>query len=241
MTLAHIFVSVLSKLRRISFEYMWVGNKSKKCYHLCNWQFIAKPKQLGGWGLRNICIFYRALATNTFWWAFMKTGIWKRVIHGKYLPQVPVSTWLRSAVNFTSFGSQTWKNILNTLPIILDRIAWTPDSRKTIIIGRDCICGLNDASLLLEDQIWEINRKQIYFLFQASRPSQNDMLGQNWATSYELDLDGNLGQEWDIYRNLLLHANIVLKDHPDELKWIGDDSFGHISVKNVYNTLSNKF
>ena len=67
------------------------------------------------------------------------------------------------------------------------------------------------------------------------------MLGQNWATSDELDLDGNLGQEWDIYRNFLLHDDIVLKVHPDELKWIGDDSFGHISVKNVYNTLSNKF
>jgi hypothetical protein len=101
MTLAHISVTVLTKLRRLSYDFLWAGNKTKKCYHLCNWQIIAKPKQLGGWGLRNIFIFYRALATNTLWRALMKPRIWQRVIKEKYLPHVPVSTWLRSAESFT--------------------------------------------------------------------------------------------------------------------------------------------
>jgi hypothetical protein len=51
LTLAHISISVLHILRRLSYDFLWSGSKSKKRYHLCNWQVLAKPKQLGGWGL----------------------------------------------------------------------------------------------------------------------------------------------------------------------------------------------
>jgi len=48
MTLAHISVTVLTKLHRLSYDFPWVGNKTKKGYHFCNWQSLAKPKQHGG-------------------------------------------------------------------------------------------------------------------------------------------------------------------------------------------------
>jgi hypothetical protein len=105
LTLAHISIFVLNVLRRLSYDFLWSRSKSKKCYHLCNWQALTKPKQLGGWGIQNIFVFYRALATNTLWRALMKPGIWHRVIKEKYFPHVPVITWLRSAEGFSSFGS----------------------------------------------------------------------------------------------------------------------------------------
>ena len=121
-------------------------------------------------------------------------------------------------MNVTLFGSQTWKNILNTLPIIFDRIVWSPGTGNAIIIGRNVISGLNEASFLLEEPIRELNKKHIFFLFQASRPSSLSLLGQNWIMSNELNLEGDLGFEWEKYKNLFLHAGIVLKEHPDELK-----------------------
>jgi hypothetical protein len=46
--------------------------------------------------------------------------------------------------------------------------------------------------------------------------------------------------EWDSYRRHLIDSGIKLVDRPDELIWIGGDNSGQISVKNVYEALSNK-
>jgi hypothetical protein len=54
----------------------------------------------------------------------MKQGIWQRVLKDKYFPHVSVLTWLRSADTVHPYGSQTWKNLRNTLPIILQWMAW---------------------------------------------------------------------------------------------------------------------
>jgi len=36
LTLAHIYISVLNVLRRMSYDFLWSRSKSKKSYHLCN-------------------------------------------------------------------------------------------------------------------------------------------------------------------------------------------------------------
>jgi hypothetical protein len=240
MTLAHISLSVLHKIHRLSFSFLWSGIKNKHRYHLCSWHTIAKPKQLGGWGLRNIFVFYRALAMNTLWRALMKPGIWHRVIKDKYYPHVPVVSWLRSAVGYTSYGSQSWKNILNTLPIILHWLAWKLGSGHSIIIGRDAILGMGQTSFFLWIWYYELNRKHIYFLYQASRSISVGLLGQNWVSSTELGLREDLAPEWESFRRLLLDSGIVLTERRDELIWIGGDNLVTSTVKNVYNALSNK-
>jgi hypothetical protein len=57
LTLAHFSVAVLNKLRKLSFSFLWSGNKNKNGYHLCSWLSISKPKHYGGWGLR-ISLFF---------------------------------------------------------------------------------------------------------------------------------------------------------------------------------------
>jgi hypothetical protein len=37
MSLAHLSISILNKIRRLSFTFLWSGNKNKKSYHLCSW------------------------------------------------------------------------------------------------------------------------------------------------------------------------------------------------------------
>jgi hypothetical protein len=51
MALAAIPVSVLNKIRQIIFTFLWSGCSEKQHIHLCSWDFIARPKHLGGWGL----------------------------------------------------------------------------------------------------------------------------------------------------------------------------------------------
>jgi len=116
MALIAIPVSVLNKI--IIFNFLWSGCSEKQHLDLCSWEIIAKPKLLGGWGLRNIFLFNRALTTNSLWQALMKDGILHRVIKDTYLPYVLVSTWFKTSTNSVNCASQTWKNILKSLHLI---------------------------------------------------------------------------------------------------------------------------
>jgi hypothetical protein len=136
MALAHIPITVLNRIRKLVFSFLVVRQQAKKSYHLCNWETLSKPKLYGGWGLRNIFIFYRALATNTLWRVLMKNDIWKRVIKDKYLPHGSVSTWLRSASSVSAHGSQTWKNLINTLPLVLQWLAGTRAQDTPLLLGK---------------------------------------------------------------------------------------------------------
>jgi len=77
------------------FSFLWSGDFGKKHLHLCSWEVIAKPKHLGGWGIRNIFHFNRALAANSLWRVLVKDGVWNKVIKDKYLPHCSVATWFR--------------------------------------------------------------------------------------------------------------------------------------------------
>jgi len=57
--------------------------------------------------------------------------------------------------------------------------------------------------------------------------------------SEDLDLLIILAEEWDHYRALLAELGISLVNKLDELIWIGGDFSGVISVKNIYEALSN--
>jgi hypothetical protein len=76
MALAAIPTSVLDKLRKLTYSFLWSGSKDHHKIHLCNWESIAKPKFKGGWGIRNIFKFNQALAANSLWRALTSRGIW---------------------------------------------------------------------------------------------------------------------------------------------------------------------
>jgi hypothetical protein len=79
--------------------------------HLCGWQFLAKPKQKGGWGIQNLFHFSQALATNSLWRALNLPGIWHSVIMDKYLYHHTVNNWLTSETVIPRTTSYFWRNI----------------------------------------------------------------------------------------------------------------------------------
>jgi hypothetical protein len=148
MTLAAVPTSVLSKIRQMIYDFLWMGGRKDHGIHLCNWFQIAKPKSLGGWGLKNPFLFNRALATNSLWRVLMEDGIWHRVIKDKYLPYTSVATWLRSALVTQPLASQFWKRLMKSLPLITHWLSWKPGGGDAILIGLDKILGIGTNSFL---------------------------------------------------------------------------------------------
>jgi hypothetical protein len=108
------------------------------------------------------------------------------------------------------------------------------------LIGKDCILGMGDATILSGDLITALNLKGVFYLFQANSVPRPGMICPNWLTSADLELEGLLALEWQNFRCALINTGVQLLMRPDELKWTGGDSSGMISVKNVYEATEKK-
>jgi hypothetical protein len=138
----------------MTFSFLWSRATS---YHLCNWETLARPKSFGGWGIRNIYCFSRALAAKSLWRGLMHPEIWQRVLKDKYFPNLSVISWLRSAEPSSLSGSQNWKNLLNALPLLVHWLVWKLGIGVSILIGKDEILGMGKGSFLSLDLISQLN------------------------------------------------------------------------------------
>jgi len=96
----------------------------------------------------------------------MKKGIWNRVIKYKYFPYESVHTWLRSASTIMTYGSHTWKKLINSLPLLLQWIAWNLGLEHSILIGNDVILGMGKDSYLSKELVDSLNQKNVHMLYQ---------------------------------------------------------------------------
>jgi hypothetical protein len=153
LALANIPSLVLIKIRQLVFNFLWNGKRKNKGFHLCSWHIIAHPRKYGGWGLRNLDSFSKAMAVNTLWRALMHDGLWHRVLKSKYFSSVSVACWLRMALLEGSKGSPTWRYLQKSLYILLHWLAWRPSSGELIMIGKDQILGMGDKAMLSDELI----------------------------------------------------------------------------------------
>jgi hypothetical protein len=148
MLLERIPAKIITMLRRLSFNFLWNDQAGNRRFHLCNWQTLSRPKREGGWGLKNLSIFNKALLACSFWRAISIDNIWHRVIKDKYLGAKPLSFWLRRTHLIQSLDSPFWKGLVSSSQVILHWLRWSPGSGKDINLGRDKLIGLDDLSIL---------------------------------------------------------------------------------------------
>lgn len=60
-----------------------------------SWDSLAKPKEYGGWGLKNIFYFGNALTTKSLWRSPFSKGQWSEVIKAKYMKNEDLVDWIR--------------------------------------------------------------------------------------------------------------------------------------------------
>lgn len=76
---AHLFflaISIINKLTSITTNSMWGGCSKQKKFHLTKMDRISLPKNLGGWGLKDLRIFGKALMCKTLCRNIWKARVW---------------------------------------------------------------------------------------------------------------------------------------------------------------------
>jgi hypothetical protein len=64
MSMETIPRSVLNKIQKLMFNFLWSGHKETQHYHLCRWDLLSRPKKCGGWGFHNLFHFNTSLTIN---------------------------------------------------------------------------------------------------------------------------------------------------------------------------------
>jgi hypothetical protein len=160
--------SIINQIRKLmSFNFLWKGHSFSSHVHLCSWEVLSRPKSSGGWGLRNLSHFNLALNANTLWHILFREGIWHKIVMDKYLKHSNVINWFRSANFQQRSASRIWNNLLKSVHLLTHWLSWLSGSGYQISIGKDFILGLRDRSLLSQDLIDHLHRKEIKVLAQA--------------------------------------------------------------------------
>lgn len=102
-----------------------------------SWDKIEKPKNLGGWGLKNLQSFVKALATKMGWQIIKLESIWQEVIYYKYIHSLSIMEWIRCP-NMPSVGaSNIWKAFTQSFNTIKQGLAWKIGKGEQVCLGTD--------------------------------------------------------------------------------------------------------
>lgn len=74
--LSQLPVGIMTRIQSIFTSFFWKRAQKPSGFHLASWDLIAKPKALGGWGIRNLTWFGQALAIKSLWRALFGKGLW---------------------------------------------------------------------------------------------------------------------------------------------------------------------
>jgi len=58
---------ILARLQKIYSKFLWKGNKQGNLFTWVKWDTIARPKKWGGWGIKRLDFFAKALAAKLGW------------------------------------------------------------------------------------------------------------------------------------------------------------------------------
>jgi hypothetical protein len=208
---------VLNKIQSICSHFLWTGHK--KGPHLAKWSSIASPKELGGWGIKEIHLFAQALAGRNIWRLTTGDSLWTRVISSKYFPNQSIHEWFRAPFK-SNKGSIVWKALVKAFPLVGLWTAWKVGNGRSIRIGKDPWLGVGDNFTLSPRLIQALAVHEIFFLKDTKTGFPQPRGHPGWISAVALNLSEDLHDEWNSYVGKLCENHILLdEDTKDSLVW----------------------
>ena len=141
MALVPIPQSILEKLRRMIFSFLWGSSSKKKKYHLVDWHILACPTSLGGWAIKQLSWFSLSLRLKSLWLVINGKGIWYQPLSIKYMRRLPLHSWLCKKSFSFRVASVIWKGFLLTISWLSKGLTWKAGNGSSIRLGEDPYYG----------------------------------------------------------------------------------------------------
>ena len=145
--------SILNKLRKLIFSFLWGTKGESKWFHLMDQKSLSKPLNHGGWGIKNLDWFSMSLRLKSFWMVLNGKGLWSQVITTKYLKSTTLESWLIAKCFAINGPSIMWNGFLHTLMWLGRSLSWQVGNGRNIQVGIDPIIGTRLSPFLPHDLI----------------------------------------------------------------------------------------
>ena len=73
-------LGIIEKIRNLCFKFLWSDKQNSHGLPWTSWKLLANPKSLGGWGLKVLVVFAKALATKNVWNIIHGTGLGVKIV-----------------------------------------------------------------------------------------------------------------------------------------------------------------
>ena len=183
------------------------------------WKRIAVPKGFGGWGLKDIFLFSKALVAKGGWRLLKCSNLWTRVLKQKYIFGESLLDWIRNPRKSHVGGSVIWKAIVNSFDLIENNLVWDVGNGESVLIGRDPWMGSFQQHLLPPDVIELLGLQGVVMLNHLAVPRLNEPWIQIWKRVGSFDLGARETVILEQYLRELVRANIILSDQEYSLVW----------------------
>ena len=167
MALAWIPKSILNKSKKIYSNFLWTGNKEQKVIPWVKWDQIARPKDLGRWGLKNPLLFSKSQGAKVGWRLISTHSLWTEVITHKYISLIPLLDWIKYFTNIPN-GSIIWKYLCKVAPLILGGLAWKVGNGTSFTVGTDPWPRIQYSHLLPNQLVQILHEKGLFHLYQTT-------------------------------------------------------------------------
>eukprot|EP00253_Pinus_taeda_P029159 PITA_29159 len=218
MALTWIPKGILNRLQHICSRFLWAGQQPGRLFAWVKWDTIAKPKCWGGWGIKKLDLFAKALVEKLGWQLLTSESLWTRVAYAKYINPLNVLDWFCSQQKSHNV-SIIWKAVINTIPLLRDGLTWHIREGNSVHIGMDPWVGCGNAHRLPVDIIRHLNDRGITHIIHAGDPANSTFLQQAWHNAHTLEILAQWHTTWMEYTDALMQAHIRLTEGPDEIIW----------------------
>ena len=192
----------------------------KKGFPLVKWMKIVLPKSRGGWGIKNLNLFCKALAAKSLWRLVENLDtLWGRIMREKYCPNASIEEWFHQPTKTHKGGSLCWKAFVEAFPLVGNWVTWQVGDGRRIRIVQDPWVGSGDNFRLPITLFSQLKEKEISTLVDARSYTDRNQRATVWKTTQEMELAENDAPVWNSYINQLKTNFIHLDEEKNKLNW----------------------
>ena len=211
----------LENITKIIRKFFWANVGQKKKYHMVKWQFVCRPREKGGLGIKNLKFFNIALLCKWWWRLENEDGLWQELVRAKY--GIKKDIW---SVKFKQNDSPVWKDLQKVKKYYIQ-------GRKMIVIGGNETNFWHDA--WLGDSPLCESLPQLYEICEQQQLTVREMADRGWNMSFRRWLGPAAQQQAGALRSSLML--VALGDGKDKPWWKLCKN-GKFTVKSMYKKLS---